>query len=338
MTWMRHACAANEPLRGIMRNMDDTGVPIALVVDYTNDVLQGTITDGDIRRWLLKGGNLDAVAEDVMQPSPHVEYIDGPKTTIPPWVTLIPQVGYLTRRVFGLKNLRKTHQTSPVVIMAGGLGTRLRPLTDDIPKPMLLVGGKPILQRLVEQFVAQGFTEIWISVGYKASVIKEHFGDGSKYGATIHYLEEDQARGTAGALALLPKFYHPVLVCNGDVVTDVDFRCVMEFHVEHMALATICVREYKMKVQYGVVKTTSARVDALVEKPDVGFKVNAGIYVISHIYLPPPASYGERVDMTTLVSGLIPHGAVIAFPLHEKWLDVGTPETLAEAQKEYARG
>lgn len=350
--WLSNAVGTLAGLRDAMKKMDDTGIPIVLVVDHATDALLGTITDGDIRRWILSGGNLDAQAMNVMNLKPWIEYVDGPNEAMPSWVMLVPQVQYLSGRVVGLRDLRKPRQQNLVVIMAGGLGTRLRPLTDETPKPMLHVGGKPILQRLVEQFVAQGFSEIFISVGYKAEVIKDYFGEG-RFGASIKYLEELSALGTAGALALLPKTIHPVIVVNGDVVTDVPFSRLLDFHMERDASATIAVTQYRMRVPYGVIQTDGEKLVAVIEKPDLGVYVNAGMYVLGReaLALAPRRHYQDaqsiynsqefgglqnhQFNMPDLFSRLIDSKKPpVVFPILEKWLDVGSPETLAQAQME----
>lgn len=325
-----------------MQRMDETGVPIALVVKGCESLL-GTITDGDIRRWILGGGSIDAFAENAMNVKPVVEWtarIDAPH---PAWCTLVPVLD-LKGNIIGLRDLRSPAQSATVVIMAGGLGTRLRPLTNDTPKPMLEVGGKPIIVRLVEQLVAQGLNDIYISVGYKADVIKDHFGT-SRYGATINYLEEDSARGTAGALALLPKTTAPVLVVNGDVMTDVDFRKMIAFHTEHGADATMAVRKYKMECPYGVVNIDDLLITGIVEKPEIGVNVNAGIYVLGPEVMQDlrecvgsivAACDSSQFHMTNLIDIAVNTGRnAQAFLLLESWIDVGTPEAFAEAQKEY---
>jgi len=274
---MQNAVASTTPIRAVMEVMDSTAVPIALVVDFNTDRLLGTITDGDIRRWILSGGGLDAEAQDVMNPKPIVHRAFGSGVSFPAWCTLIPVVAP-SGRLVGLRDLRRQRQQTVVVIMAGGLGTRLRPLTDDTPKPMLEIGGKPMIQRLVEQFVAQGFTDVYISVGYKAEVIKDFFAK-NPCGAQISFLDEDRARGTAGALALLPETDHPVIVVNGDVVTDVDFRKLLDFHGQSGAPATMGVTQVRIRVPYGVIQVQPGAhvLESIVEKPDVGIYVNAGV-------------------------------------------------------------
>lgn len=351
--WRKTAVSHVNTIRFSMTRMDEAGVPICLVCDSTGrkdkSRLVGTLTDGDIRRWILSGGDIDSPVAHAMNVKPIVEWVEQPYRPVPSWCNFVPVIDP-DGHIIGLRDLRSPAQPATVVIMAGGLGTRLRPLTNDTPKPMLEVGGKPIIVRLVEQLVAQGLNDIYISVGYKADVIKDHFGT-SRYDATIHYLEEDSARGTAGALALLPKTTAPVLVVNGDVMTDVDFRKMIAFHTEHGADATMAVREFKMKCEYGVVQTDGVKVAEIVEKPEIGVKANAGIYVLAPQALkkvPHATSYKNQLDqawqqqiaqdypvkfdMPDLIR-TVPN--TIAFPLVERWVDVGSPQTFAEAQKEY---
>lgn len=321
-----------------MANMDKTGVPIALVVDFSCDELLGTLTDGDVRRWILGGGGVDAEVSAAMNGTPHMERSDGGSVPAPVWCTLVPIIDHRSGRLVGLRDLRPTGaRQNAVVIMAGGLGTRLRPLTEDIPKPMIEVGGKPIIQRLVECFVAQGFRDVWISVGYKAEAIKAFFGE-TRFGARISYLEEDSPLGTAGALALLPAQTSPTIVVNGDVVTDVDFRKLLDFHVQSRAPATMAVRSYKMRCDYGVaqVQPGTTSLESIIEKPDIGVYVNAGIYVMEpdalrHVSL----NNLKMTDVFSLMAANLYTPKPAVFPLTEMWLDVGSHAELERARKEF---
>jgi NDP-sugar pyrophosphorylase family protein len=214
-----------------------------------------------------------------------------------------------------------------VVLMAGGLGTRLRPLTEDCPKPMLPVGGKPILESILESFVEQGFRRFFFSVNYKAEMVQDHFGDGSRWGVRIDYLHEDRRLGTAGALSLLDdRPDAPLVVMNGDLLTRASFDKLLDFHYAQSATATMTVRDYDFQVPYGVVKIDGTQIVSIEEKPVQKFFVSAGIYVLS------PSVF----DMPSLFSRLINEGQkVAAYPLKEYWLDIGRIEEFERAQREW---
>jgi NDP-sugar pyrophosphorylase family protein len=219
--------------------------------------------------------------------------------------------------------LKKQHENH-VVLMVGGLGTRLRPLTENTPKPMLEVGGKPILETIVKRFVDSGFTNITMCLGYKSNVIQDYFRDGGSFGANIDYIVEEKRLGTAGALALLGKnLTNPFFVMNGDLLTNIDFEKMLDFHVEHKSKATMCVREYDIEVPYGVVNLVNENIISIEEKPNHSFFVNAGIYLLESdcIDLIPD---NEFYDMPTLFGELIAaKEKIVPFPLQEYWLDIG---------------
>jgi NDP-sugar pyrophosphorylase family protein len=225
------------------------------------------------------------------------------------------------------------------VIMAGGLGTRLRPLTDALPKPMLPVGGRPLLQHTVERLRDTGICNIHITTHYKADKITAHFGDGGSYNAAVQYSHEDQPLGTAGALKQIDvRENEPLLVINGDVLTTVNYRAMLEYHREHQAQLTMGIRRYVIKVPYGVVECEGPDVRELREKPEVGFFVNAGIYLVE-----PRACQevpdGQRFDMTDLIDLLITRGQrVVSFPIHEYWVDIGQFEDYERAQEDVNAG
>ena len=222
--------------------------------------------------------------------------------------------------------------------MVGGLGTRLRPLTETTPKPMLHVGGKPILQTIVEKFVNYGFVDIIMCVGYKSTIIQDYFGDGSRFGANIEYVLENKRMGTAGALSLLnetqlPK--EPFFVMNGDLLTNVNFENMLEYHISHNAMATMAVREYDFQVPYGVVNIKNEKILSIEEKPIHKFFVSAGIYMLDPKcidYIPK----NEFYDMPTLFEKLIADNKeTLSFPIREYWLDIGRIEEYERANKEY---
>ncbi|CDI94752.1 phospho-sugar nucleotidyltransferase [Pseudomonas aeruginosa PA38182] len=222
--------------------------------------------------------------------------------------------------------------------MAGGFGTRLRPLTHNCPKPLLKVGEKPILEIILERFIGAGFHRFFISTHYMPEMIREHFGDGSRWGVSIRYVHEETPLGTGGALGLLPhhEIDSPLFLMNGDLLTTLNFLNLLEFHTAHGGVATMCVREYEYHVPYGVVQSDGHRISSMVEKPVQKFFINAGIYLLSP-GLVKSVKAGTRIDMPTLLEQEIERQqAVNMFPVHEYWLDIGRMEDFVRAQQEFA--
>jgi NDP-sugar pyrophosphorylase family protein len=214
-----------------------------------------------------------------------------------------------------------------VVIMAGGRGERLRPLTDHDPKPMLRLGSKPMLECVIDRFVEQGFRDFILTVHYRADLIRRYFGDGAKWGVSIRYVEEDEPLGTAGALRLLPPMDGPFIVANADVIVDIDYAALLDHHASRDALATMCLAVYQHQVPYGVVDTEGPFVSGMREKPIEAWPVNAGVYVISPALLPHvPDGF---VSMPDLLAGV--PGFVAAYPVDGYWQDVGRFEDYARA-------
>ena len=318
-------------------------VQIAFVVDE-NKRLIGTVTDGDIRRALLRGESFDLSVANIMfrnfrsLPSSATE---NEALALMRRETLhqIPALDEQGRviHLFLLEELIKPMKhPNPVVIMAGGEGKRLRPLTQNCPKPMLRVGGKPLLEIILEQCIDAGFQHFYFSVNYLKNQIKDHFGDGARWHVYIDYLEETQPLGTGGALSLLQhKPTEHLLVLNGDVLTQVDYGQLLRFHNEHQAAATLCVREHTTQIPYGVVRMDDLHVLTLEEKPVLTHYVNAGIYLLDPALL-DLVPQDRFFDMPTLLEKAMQHQhRVSAFPIHEYWLDVGHPETLERAHGEW---
>ena len=257
--------APDQSIQAALAAIEGSPGKIALVVD-TNGRLLGTATDGDIRRALLNRISLDQPVSKAMNPAPHTA---GPHERSEDILALmrrdklrhIPVVDS-EGKVIGLETLEEclefARRDNWVVIMAGGEGRRLRPLTNDVPKPMLPIGKKPILETIIDNFVACGFSRFFLSVNYRAEQIEQYFGDGSSRGIKIEYLRERNAMGTAGSLSLLPERPpQPIIVMNGDILTNVKFHEILNFHQEHDAIGTMCVREYRFQVPYGVVRRTA---------------------------------------------------------------------------------
>lgn len=323
--------------------IDDSAMQIAVVVDQ-NLHLVGTITDGDIRRGILKGVSLNDKVGQIMNHFPAIASDSESYEEIVRLMTMkkLHQIPIVNRehQVVGVhlieELLKMTACENSVVLMAGGYGKRLRPLTNECPKPLLRVGSKPILETIIENFVEHGFKKFYISVNYKAEMLEEYFGDGKKWNIEIQYLKEKEELGTAGALSLLrQKQTKPIIVMNGDILTKVNFKQLIDFHSHNEAKATMCVREYCMQVPYGVVNTDQQKLISIVEKPTQRYFVNAGIYVIQPECLADIPNM-EYFDMPTLFQKLITkRDKTIVFPIHEYWIDIGQVHDYERANGEY---
>lgn len=306
--------------------------------------LQGVITDGDIRRGLLAGKTLASPLREVLVTKFHAARPGDDDASILAVMRRedILQMPVLDAegRVIGLKVLGElsapARRENWVVLMAGGLGTRLRPLTEDCPKPLLPVGGRPLLETIMQQFLQHGFCNFYISVNYRADMVERHFGDGSRLGARIEYLREQEPLGTAGALGLLPQQPEsPVFVMNGDLLTRVDFPGMLDFHAAQGAEATMAVRGFDIQVPYGVVDVRENRIVGLEEKPVQRFFVNAGIYVLAPAVVAEISGSGF-LDMPTLFSRLMGQGRpTAAFPIHEYWMDIGRRQDFDQANCDF---
>jgi dTDP-glucose pyrophosphorylase len=341
--WKKVLISESTSIREAIKVIDEGALQIALVVD-NNGRLLGTITDGDVRRGILKGIALEDSAARIMNSTPTVAHTQDSRDEILKRLhqKSLHQVPVLDQedRLVGLEVIEDLMlpqiRDNLVVIMAGGLGSRLGHLTKDCPKPMLSVGGKPILETIISNIHECGFRNFCLAVNYKAEMIKDYFGDGSKYGCSIEYLHENEPLGTAGALSLLPtQPASPILVINGDVLTQVDYNHLLSFHHENNSKATMCVREYVIQVPYGVVKVDGHRFVGIQEKPSHKFFINAGIYILDTVAL-AMLSLGEHCDMPTLLNRVAQQNQAIAvFPVREYWLDLGQIDDLNRAKSEY---
>lgn len=326
-----------------MKIIDATTMQFAAVVDV-NMFLLGTVTDGDIRRGILKGLSLDTSISEVMNTSPICEregykslyYKKRMRERKLKQLPLISSDNLLQRIVFSDELELTTKKANKVLLMVGGLGTRLRPLTDTIPKPMLNIGSKPIVETIMESFKNYGFTNFILSVNYKKEIIMDYFQDGTHLGVNIEYIEETKRLGTAGALSLLSeKPSEPFFVMNGDLLTKVNFEQLLDFHYETNSTATMCVREYEYQIPYGVIETENHQLLSIIEKPIHKSFVNAGIYVLNPSAL-EQVPKGEFYDMPELYKRLMKEQEkVSAFPVREYWLDIGRLDDYEQAKDEY---
>ena len=340
--WRSAVIYLGSTIKQAISSLETSSLQIVIAVSEDNKIA-GTLTDGDIRRAILKGQSLDGLIDNVIQRNP---------------LAVPPEMG--RDLVLKLMHINKIHQI-PIVdkegllvglhvwdaivapkvienmmlIMAGAKGTRLRPHTENCPKPMLEVGGKPMLQHIIERAKADGFKNFFISLNYLGHMVEEYFGDGSKYGVYIDYLKEKSPLGTAGCLSLLPDIPKlPIVVTNGDVLTDIHYNEFLDFHNRHEASATMAVRQYEIQNQFGVVRTNGVEFEGFEEKPVYRSHVNAGIYVLEPSAL-KHLHHNQHCDMPTLFERIKEKSErTIVYPMHEPWLDVGRLEDLIKANSE----
>ena len=314
-----------------------------LIVTNKEGKFSGIITDPDIRRGLLRGLKLEDSISSIINHSPITAHIDTPKEELLHLasqyniheIPLKNNNGEIIE-IVSIANLVKPKlYPNQVVIMAGGLGTRLRPLTDTLPKPMLKVGSKPILQIILERFKQQGFRNIFLCVNYKSHVIEEYFGDGSKYGLNITYKKKKKRMGTAGALSLIPNLYEDFIVMNGDILTDINFSEMLNFHKQQKSDATMGIREYNIQIPYGVVHTEHSRIISIQEKPLHSFNVSAGIYILNKkiLSLIPKDKF---FDMPTLFETSLSkeNYNTLSYLIKDYWIDIGRKEEYDRANSE----
>lgn len=331
-----HILPATATVREVAAHMDRTKVPIVLVLDHGR--LLGTVTEGDLRRAHLASKGPESRVDEVMSRTPIVARVDSSNEEreallMRHRIQDLPIVDNQGRPV-EIFTLRAAASRWPrsfrvAVVMAGGEGRRMRPLTDARPKPLVEVRGRPILEHIVERLQQAGIEQIYLSVNYKGSMIRDHFGDGAKWGLRIDYLEESRRLGTAGSLALLPMPPpEPLLVMNGDLLTTVDVGALWAFHVKHRGVMTVGSVEYIAEIPYGRLHLANHFLLDIQEKPEVRFQCAAGIYVLEPEVLDFVDRDGE-LDMPELIRTVIAAGLPVSvFPIRESWLDVATPDDL----------
>ncbi|MCD6617256.1 nucleotidyltransferase family protein [Aeromonas veronii] len=341
--WEKVVLSPAHSVHDALAVINEEALRVCLVVDDARHLL-GVVTDGDVRRAILNNVSLTQSVTAVMNPTPitvsakltRAQLLETMRARSVLSLPVVDDAG----KLIGLETWEQAAKTpsydNPVFIMAGGFGTRLRPLTDSCPKPMLKVGDRPILETLLSQFLKAGFKNIYISTHYMPEQITDYFGDGSAWGANIRYVYEETPLGTGGALGLLPADMPalPLIMINGDVLTTVDFNRLLDFHVENGADATMCVREYDYQIPYGVITGEGNKITSMIEKPVHHFFVNAGIYVVGP-HIVQSVQKGERVDMPTLLERhMQADKQVLMFPIHEYWLDIGRMEDFHRAQSD----
>ncbi len=340
----------NESIRLALQRIDEGQLGVCFVVD-DNQCFRATVTDGDIRRYLLDCVNLNGSLERLLEHKKSHSKVrpltarEGTsqqelrRVLTENGIRHLPIIDHSNRLVdlATLDTLLSPGEKAPLkaVVMAGGYGTRLLPLTENTPKPMLPVGGKPLMERIINQLHDAGVRHVDVATHYKSEKIEEYFGDGKEFGLSINYLKEEKPLGTGGALSLLEHDDKPLLVLNGDILTQVDIQAMLDCHRDHSADFTVGVRRYDMQVPYGVVRCENSRVVGLDEKPELNYLVNAGIYMIEPRVL-KILRHGEACKMTDLVERSIAANLnIVSFLVREYWLDIGQHDDYRRAQENY---
>ena len=345
--WQNIVIKPETPILEAIKIIDKEGLRTALIVNDSGQLL-GMVTDGDIRRSILNNINLNDAIQTIMNRTPHTAYVSDDKQRIlkrlqSQSIYHMPIVDQ-DHKLVGLETLDQLlavqHKNNLVIIMAGGMGKRLHPLTIDTPKPLLKVGDKPVLELVIQNFIDSGFRHFCIAINYKAEMIKQYFGDGSRWDIEINYLQETKRLGTAGALSLLnASLQEAVFVVNADVVTNIDYRCLLDFHQESQVAATLCIRQHEQVIPYGVVyrDEQSNHLVNIIEKPVRQFFVNAGIYLLEPnlLQLLKPNTYYDMPDF--LISCVNHHYKIATFPIREYWMDIGRHEDLEQAHHDYEK-
>jgi dTDP-glucose pyrophosphorylase len=333
--------ADSASIRDAMQAIDSSGREMVLVRDRSDRIV-GLISDGDIRRGLLSGRTLEMPAATVMTRefftvapgADRASILDVMKARSLQHVPVLDH----DRRLVAVHFLRDLIGAMPkpniAVVMAGGQGARLRPVTESIPKPMLEVAGRPMLERIVLHLVGHGIQTVYVSVNFMAGVIEKHFGDGSGFGCRIEYLRESEPLGTGGSLSLLPRRpEHPFLVLNGDLVSRANVTALLDAHAQHNYLATIGVGPYQLQVPFGMVREMAGRLESLAEKPTLDILVNRGIYVLDPAvldFVPKQKEFPITDLFNELLAAKKPVGV---FNFDDPWMDVGHMEDLRRAQR-----
>lgn len=342
---LRCTVSENATVRAVAENLSASGLRLCLVTG-TGERLLGIISDGDIRKGLLAGLSLDDPATAVMN-TDFTSALEGTGYSQLSNLARGQKIVHVPlldseRRLKGLfidqAEPGLVMRDNTVVVMAGGLGMRLRPMTDSTPKPMLLVAGKPMVQHTIEALRAEGFRNFVLSVNYLAEQIEDYFGNGSAFGVSITYVKEESPLGTAGALSLLEgPFDSDLVVVNGDIFLSVKMSEMLAFHRANQATLTVGVKLLETQIPYGVTSLEGTKITEIQEKPVYRDFVNAGIYTLDSSVL-ATIPRGKHLDMTDLVAQFVERGSARAFPLHERWIDLGRPEDLERAEEAHATG
>ena len=348
LSWKKIILKINSDIANAIRVMDSEALKLIMVSDSQGKLI-GTITDGDIRRALIKKYSMNTKIDKIMNNKPIACLKDTSKKDIlsimkNKKILQIPIIDNQSK-IVGLETISnlissknkvsKVNIDNPVLLMAGGFGKRLAPITDKIPKPMIKITDKSILETTIESLKKDGFKNFYISTHYKSEIIRKYFGNGKKWNINIKYINEKKPLGTAGCIGLLPKnIIKSILIINCDLVTKVNYNDIIKYHNKKKSLATICVRNYDFQLPYGVIETKNDVVKKITEKPINKFFVNAGIYVLNPKLL-KKIKKNIKIDMTTFLSALLDEKKKInIYPIYEYWVDVGRIQNLNKVKND----
>ena len=342
--WKKTILQPTDTLDKAIHVLTKEALKIVMVSDECGQLI-GTVTDGDVRRALIRHCDMDTRLVDVMRKDPttvaekedDAKILDLMKRKSFSQIPIIDS----NNKIVGLKTIHNLIEgkkyDNPIFLMPGGLGSRLRPLTNDTPKPLLKVGTKPIMEIILEQFIESGFHQFFVSTYYKSEMLKDFFGNGSRWGASIEYIDEETPLGTGGALGLLPPIVSklPIIMMNCDLLTRLNFKHLLNYHKEHGGIATMCTRKYDFQVPYGVIETDGLHATSITEKPVYKSFVNAGIYVLEPSLI-DAVEKGCYLDMPDLINTQLQNNQQVnTFPIHEYWLDIGRMEEFERANHEF---
>lgn len=343
--WHQTLIPVHTTILNAIQLMDTVSLRVLMVINPDQQLL-GIITDGDIRRYLLKQASLSETVDQVMNIAAVTATLSDTRSQLLHKMQLheimhLPILDH-DNKIVGLETFESLFSEkvmdNDVIFMAGGLGKRLHPLTETCPKSLIRIGNKPVSEILLENFIESGFRCFYFSINYKANMIRDHFGSGNQWGVSIQYVEERDALGTAGSLSLLPTMpTKSFFVANSDILTKINFSYLLNYHREHKAHATLCVREYINTVPFGVVEIdkNNYRILGVNEKPKKTVFVSAGIYILEPEVL-KLLPFNTYCDMPQFLNSLAKEGYnVTAFPIHEYWLDIGRHDDLEKAIKDY---
>ncbi len=342
--------APTATLNDAITKLDAHNKGIVLITDQDRKLI-GTVTDGDIRRAILAGEQMDApvMALPKYKTEVYQTPLTAPESASDDELLALMRTGFVRQiplvnqanqvvRLVTIEDLTDA-ETLPVtaVVMAGGIGTRLRPLTEDLPKPLLPIGDRPILEWIIRNIRNAGMTDVILTTYYLKDKIHQHIGDGRKFGVSVSYIDEEKLSGTAGALSYIDRWERDHLVINGDILTQIDFRALFDYHRSNQSDITVGLRDYTLQVPYGVIDMDGIKVSGMTEKPALRFFVNAGIYMLA----PSVSQYlnkGEYVEMPDLIQRLIDAGKnVVGFPIREYWLDIGQHAQYEQALRDIVK-
>lgn len=331
----------NTTILETLKVIDEAAVEIALVVNEQQKLI-GTVTDGDIRRGLIRGAQLNETISGLMNPSPITAELNTSDDELLFMMTnrsikhlpIVAADGRVIRLVLLNDLVAGKKRPNIAVIMAGGLGSRLGDLTKETPKPLLPVGGRPIISIIVDQLRKHGITDIFVSINYKADKIKAYFNENKVPNTNISYLEEKEFLGTAGSLSLLKQREdNDIIVINGDILSPINFASLLDFHKNSGKSMTICTREFNLQIPYGVLQMKGNELISIEEKPSQNMFINAGCYILAPNLL-RHIPYNKRFDMPQLIDiALKQEKGVCCYPVSDFWLDIGSPKDYHKAGK-----